>query len=60
MACSDIGILLEDTNLPLFMLLIGEGLCVAADDAYGDSKVLVAPCPGGGDGNVWRDTWNVL
>lgn len=60
MACSDIGTLLEDTNLHLFKLLIGEGLCIAADDAYGDSEVLAAPYPGGGDGNVWRDTWNVL
>lgn len=58
LACSELGQLLKDTRHPMVKLLIREGLCIAADEAYGDSEVLAVPWPGGGDGNKWRDGYN--
>lgn len=58
LACSDFGAFLKGTNLPLFKLRINEGLCIAADDAYGVSEVLAVPWPGGGSDDKWRDAYN--
>lgn len=60
LACSDFGAFMEDTNLPPIQLFIGDRPCIAADDAYGDFEVLAVPWPSGGDGNLWRNAWNIL
>lgn len=58
LACSSLGQLLKDTSRPLMKLLIREGLCIAADEAYGDSELLAFPWPGGGRGDQWKDGYH--
>lgn len=58
LACSDFGQFLNNSSLPLIQMLIAEGLCIAADEAYGDCELLAVPWPGGGGGNTWRDSYN--
>lgn len=49
---------MKDTNHPFVKLLIREGLCISADEAYGDSEVLAVPRPGGGGNDQWKDAYN--
>jgi len=58
LACSDLGQELNDSASPLIALMIREGLCVTADEAYRDSDVLAVPWPGGGGGDLWKDGYN--
>jgi len=58
LACSDLGQLLKNRTHPVILQLIAEGLCIAADDAYGDCELLATPWPGGGRGDEWRDAYN--
>jgi len=43
LACSDLGQHLKDPTHDLLQQVIAEGLCIAADEAYGDSELLATP-----------------
>ena len=58
LACSDLGQLFKNRTHPVILQLITEGLCIAADEAYGDCELLATPWPGGGRGDEWRDAYN--
>ena len=58
LACSDLGQHLKDPTHAVLQQVIAECLCIAADEAYGDSELLATPWPGGGRGDEWRDAYN--
>jgi len=58
LACSDLGQQLRAPCSPLVALMIREGLCITADEAYRDSEVMAVPWAGGGGGDQWRDAYN--
>jgi len=58
LACSDLCQGLRAPGSPLVALMVREGLCITADEAYRDSEVFSVPWPGGGGADQWRDADN--
>jgi len=58
LACSDLVRELKDPAIPLIALMVREGLCITADEAYRDSEVFAVPWPGEGGGDQWKDAYN--
>ena len=58
LACSDLCQGLRAPGSPLVALMVREGLCITADEAYRDSEVFSVPWPGGGGADQWRDAYN--
>jgi len=58
LACRDLGQELRAPCSPLVALMIFEGLCITADEAYRDSEVMAVPWAGGGGGDQRRDAHN--
>ena len=54
LACSDLGRELKDPASPLIALMVPEGLCITADEAYRGSEVFGVPWPGGGEGRPMK------
>jgi len=54
LACSDLGRELKDPASPLIALMVREGLCITADEAYRGSEVFGVPWPGGGEGRPMK------
>jgi len=54
LACSDLGRELKDPASPLLALMVREGLCITADEAYRGSEVFGVPGPGGGGGRPMK------